>query len=214
MEPLQECTLTLGAGVLLPKVSQLAYENSLTGLEFAYGIPGTIGGAVRMNAGAYEGEMKDVVVSTKYMNLEEMKIYEIDNEAHEFDYRTSRFCECDDIIISTKLKLAKGNKEEIREKMDANMKARREKQPINFPNAGSTFKRGKDFITAKLVDECGLKGYNVGDIYVSDLHAGFIVNKGNGTAKDVLAVIEHVKNTVHEKFEKEIELEILILGED
>jgi len=191
--------LTLGTGVLLPKVATIAYENSLAGLEFAYGIPGTIGGAVRMNAGAYGGEMKDVVLSTKYIDLKEIEIREIDNEAHDFKYRNSRFCGSEDIskdccykgsqrgldaiIISTKLKLVKGNKEEIKDKMDSNMKSRSEKQPINFLNAGSTFKRGNSFITAKLIDECGLKGYNIGDVYVSDLHAGFIINKGNRNSK-------------------------------
>ena len=175
--------LEVDSGAMLPKVAMVAYENSLTGLEFAYGIPGTIGGAVRMNAGAYGGEMKDVVVSTKYMSIDDMGIYEIDNAAHDFEYRRSRFCDSKDIIISTKLKLAKGNKEEIKEKMDANLEERKEKQPISFPNAGSAFKRGNDFITAKLIDECGLKGYNIGDIYVSDLHAGFILNKGKRNSK-------------------------------
>ena len=139
-----------------------------------------------MNAGAYGGEMKDVVLSTQYIDLDKMEICEIDNKAHEFEYRYSRFCNSRDIskiIISSKLKLTKGNKEEIKAKMDSNMKSRKEKQPINFPSAGSTFKRGKDFITAKLIDECGLKGYNIGDAYVSDLHAGFIVNKGNRHSK-------------------------------
>jgi len=141
-----------------------------------------------MNAGAYNGEMKDVIVSTQYIDINQGEICEIDNQAHEFKHRESRFCNSKDIIISTTIKLAKGNKEDIKEKMDLNMKLRKEKQPINFPNAGSTFKRGKDFITAKLIDECGLKGYNIGDIYVSDLHAGFIVNKGSRYSKRCIKI--------------------------
>ncbi|MCL2382640.1 MAG: hypothetical protein FWC79_00220 [Oscillospiraceae bacterium] len=160
------------------------------------------------------GEMKDVVVSTEYLDLDTMQIVEISNEAHEFKYRDSRFCRCKDIIISSKIKLAKGNKKEIKEQMDANIRSRREKQPVNFPNAGSTFKRGKDFITSIIIDGCGLKGYNIGDAYISDLHAGFIINKGKGTAKEVMLLIEHVKTVVYNKTGKNIELEIEILGED
>ena len=178
------------------------------------GIPGTIGGAIRMNAGAYGEEMKDIVISTEYMDMKEIQTYKIDSKAHEFKYRSSRFCNCKDVILSSKLKLTKGNKEEIKERMNLNMSLRKEKQPINFPNAGSTFKRGDSFITAKLIDECGLKGYNVGDACVSDLHSGFILNKGSATAKDVISLIEHVKNSVFKKFGKEIELEIEIIGED
>ena len=189
-------------------------ENSQTGLEFASGIPGTIGGAIKMNAGAYNGEMKDIVVSTKYLDLDDMQIYEIDNKDHGFEYRSSRFSKNKDVIISTKLKLDKGNKEEIKEKMNSNMKQRNEKQPVNYPNAGSIFKRGNDFFASKLIDECGLKGYNVGDVYISDLHAGFIINKGNGTARDVIILIEHVKSKVYERFGKKLELEIEIMGED
>ena len=204
----------MGAGVLLSKASNVAYENGLSGLEFACGIPGTIGGAVKMDAGANGEEIKDIVISTKYLSFNTMEVVEIDNTHHEFAYRHSRFSNNKDIIISSKLKLNKGNKEEIKAKMDANNKVRKEKQPLNYPSAGSVFKRGKDFITAKLIDECGLKGYNVGDAYVSDLHSGFIINKGNATAKDVVQLIEYIKAKVFEKFGKEIELEIEIIGED
>ena len=214
MGALGDPILELGSGVLLAKASKAAYENGLSGLEFACGIPGTIGGAVKMNAGAYGGEMKDVVISTKYLDIDTMEIMEIGNSAHEFDYRHSRFSNSKDIIISSKLKLEKGNKEEIKSKMDTNLKSRKEKQPVNYPSAGSVFKRGKDFITAKLIDECGLKGYNVGDACVSDLHSGFIINKGNATARDVIQLVEYIKEKVFEKFGKKIELEIEIVGED
>lgn len=183
-------------------------------MEFASRIPGTIGGAIRMNAGAYGSEFKDIVISSEYLD-KDLKLHEINNPEHEFKYRMSRFNKNkDDIIISSVIQLKKGNKEEIKARMDANNKSRREKQPINFPSGGSTFKRGEGYITAELIDKCGLKGYNVGDAYVSDKHAGFIVNKGNATAKDVLLLVDIIKKKVHEKFSIDIELEIEVLGED
>ena len=132
-----------------------------------------------------------------------------------FRSRHSRFDENkSDIIVSSILQLEDGNMEDIKERMDTNNKSRREKQPINFPSGGSTFKRGEGYITAQLIDKCGLKGYNVGDAYISDKHAGFIVNKGNATAKDVLSLVQIVKKKVHEEFNIDIELEIEVLGED
>lgn len=167
-----------------------------------------------MNAGAYGGEFKDIVISSEYLD-KNLKVHSINNEEHEFKYRFSRFNKNkDDIILSSILQLKKGNKEEIKAKMDENIKSRREKQPISFPSAGSTFKRGNGYITAQLIDKCNLKGYNVGDAYVSDIHAGFIINKGNATAKDVLSLIDIVKKKVHDKFNTDIELEIEVLGED
>jgi len=167
-----------------------------------------------MNAGAYGSEFKDIVVSSEYLD-KNLNIHEISNEEHEFGYRHSRFCENkNDIIISTILKLEEADKEEIKSKMDENNKSRKEKQPINFPNAGSIFKRGEGYITSQLIDKSDLKGYNVGDAYVSDKHAGFIINKGNATAKDVLSLIDIVKKKVYEKFNVNIELEIEVLGED
>lgn len=167
-----------------------------------------------MNAGAYGSEFKDIVVSSLYLD-KELKLHEIQNSEHEFKYRYSRFSKNkDDIIISTILQLKEENKEEIKIKMDQNKRLRIEKQPVEFPSAGSTFKRGKDYITAQLIDKCGLKGYNVGDAYVSDKHAGFIINKGNATAKDVLSLIDVIKNKVHNEFNVDIELEIEVIGED
>lgn len=167
-----------------------------------------------MNAGAYGSEFKDIVITSEYID-QDLNLHEINNQEHEFQYRHSRFDENkSDIIVSSILQLEDGNMEDIKEKMDTNNKSRREKQPINFPSGGSTFKRGEGYITAELIDKCELKGYNVGDSYVSEKHAGFIVNKGNATAKDVLSLIEIVKEKVHEEFNIDIELEIEVLGED
>lgn len=200
--------------MLLSKIANLACEKGLEGFEFASGIPGTLGGAIRMNAGAYGGEIKDVLVTTTYID-ENLEIHTISNQENEFGYRNSIFIKNNkDIIISAVLQFSRGNKEEIRAKMDSNANSRKEKQPINFPNAGSTFKRGKGYITAQLIDQCGLKGYNIGDACVSEKHAGFIVNKGNATAKEVLELIENVKEKVRQKFGIDIELEIEVLGED
>jgi len=201
------------AGAKLPIVAKVAYENSLSGLEFASGIPGTIGGAIKMNAGAYGGEFKDIVLETTYIDSE-LNLKTIQNEEHKFSYRYSIFDNTNDnIIISTKLKLNKDNQENIKRKIEENSAKRKEKQPIDFPNAGSTFKRKNEYIPAEIIDKCGLKGYNIGDAYVSEKHAGFIVNKGKATAEDVIKLIEHIKKTVKEKYEIELELEIKILGE-
>ena len=204
--------VTAGAGELLIKLSIESLKNELTGMEFANGIPGTVGGAIKMNAGAFGQEMKDVVYETTYMDREG-KIYTINNKEHEFDYRHSVFSENDNIIIETKIVLEKGNKNEIENKMNENKQSRMEKQPTSMPSAGSTFKRGEGFITAKLIDECGLKGIGVGGAEVSKKHAGFIVNNGNATAKDVLSLVKLVKNKVKEKFDVDINLEIQIMGE-
>ena len=200
-------------GASLPIVSQIALENSLTGLEFACGIPGTIGGAVKMNAGAYGGEFKDIVESTTYLDSN-MQLQTITNEEHKFDYRYSIFQDNDNIIISTLLKLNKAIKEDIKNKMDENTVNRRKKQPISFPNAGSIFKRKNSLFPAELIDKCELKGYNINGAYISEKHAGFIENRGNATARDVIDLIEHIKKTIREKYNTELELEIKILGED
>ena len=166
-----------------------------------------------MNAGAYGGEISDIVLQTTYMDYDG-DIYTINNEEHEFEYRKSIFMQNEGIIISSILKLQKGTETEIKEKMEENKKARIEKQPIDMPSAGSTFKRGTDFITAKLIDECGLKGYQIGGAKVSEKHAGFLINIGNATAEDMLELITYVKEQVKEKFGKTIELEIKIIGEN
>jgi UDP-N-acetylmuramate dehydrogenase len=205
--------LLYGAGISLTALSYECGNKGLTGLEFAYGIPGKIGGAVRMNAGAHNGQMQDIVNAVKYINFDG-EICTLQKDKLKFDYRKSIFSEENiGIILEAELKLEYGDKNEILEKMQTYSKYRKEKQPINYPNAGSTFKRGKDFITAQLIDECGLKGYQIGGAKISELHSGFIINTGNATAKDVLNLIEYTRKKVYEKFEKEIELEVEIIGE-
>ncbi len=212
-EFLDEETIRVDAGMLNVKVSMILVEHSLTGFEFASGIPGTIGGAVKMNAGAYGSQMSDVVVKTKYIDLKDMQIKEINNTEQKFEYRKSLFSTTPSIIIDTTLRLKKAEKEEIQEKISKNNESRKTKQPIEKPSAGSTFKRGKNFITAQLIDECGLKGYTVGGAQVSTKHAGFVVNTGNATASDVIKLVEIIKQKVQEKFNKDIDLEIEIIGE-
>lgn len=176
------------------------------------GIPGTIGGAVRMNAGAHGKEMKDIIVKTTYMDFDG-NINTINNEQQKFAYRKSIFASRKWIILSTELELQYSSKEEITSKLEEYASYRREKQPITYPNAGSTFKRGEDFITAKLIDEAGLKGYEIGGAKVSTLHSGFIINTGNATADDVLKLVDYIIKTVYNKFGKKIELEIEVVGE-
>ena len=201
----------VGAGVKNAVLSKKLTDNSLTGFEFASGIPGTIGGAIKMNAGAYGGEMKDIVSEVTYLDYEG-KVCTINNSECEFKYRHSRFFDEQAIILEVKLKLEKGNKSEIENKIKELLEQRTEKQPLEYPNAGSTFKRGDGFITAKLIDECGLKGYSIGGAEVSQKHAGFIINKDNATSKDIISLIEYVQKKVKEKTGKDIKLEIEIIG--
>lgn len=209
---IEDTIVTVEAGVKLGFLAQKLLKEELTGFEFAAGIPGSIGGAVRMNAGAYGGEMKDIIVETKCLTPSG-EIVTLSNEEQEFSYRHSIFMENRYIVLETKIKLRKGNKDEIKAKMDDYAQQRKEKQPISLPSAGSTFKRGTDFVTAKVIDECGLKGFSIGDAQVSTKHAGFVVNNGNATAEAVLSLIEHVQKVVLEKTGKKIELEIEVLGE-
>lgn len=166
-----------------------------------------------MNAGAYGAEIGNVIKSTTYIDLDG-NIKTIDNKEHNFSYRNSIFSQIRGIILKTEIQLQKGNLEEINLKMKENIKARIEKQPLDKPNAGSTFKRGDGFITAKLIDECGLKGYKIGGAEVSTKHAGFVVNSGNATTKDILNLIEYIKEEVYKKFNVKIEPEIQIVGEE
>ena len=206
----EKVVITVGSGVKLGLLAQKCLKQEITGFEFASGIPGTIGGAIRMNAGAHGSEMKDIVKTITYMDRNG-KINKIENEQAEFECRKSLFSHKDYIIIETEIQLEKGNTDEIKEKMAEYANFRKEKQPIEYPSAGSTFKRGTDFITAKLIDECGLKGYQIGGAQISEKHAGFIINKDNATAKDVIKLMEYTKEQVYEKFGKNIEAEIEIL---
>ena len=204
--------ITADSGVPIGLLAQKLLKEEITGFEEFSGIPGTIGGATVMNAGAHGKEIKDIVSQIIVMDYDG-NIQTFTNQQAEFEYRKSKFSSGEYIILQTKLLLKKGKKEEIKEKMDTYSKFRKEKQPIEYPNAGSTFKRGEDFITAKLIDEAGLKGHSIGGAKVSEKHAGFIINTGNATAEDVIKLQEYVKNKVFEKFGKKIELEIKILGE-
>ena len=206
-------TVIVGAG---NKVIELAYqmlENSITGMEELSGVPGTIGGAVYMNAGAHGKEMKDIVKEIKCLD-DNNNIITLTNKEAEFGYRHSAFSKNKYIITEVTLELEKGNKNEIKQKMNTYSETRKSSQPIEFPSSGSTFKRGSDFITAKLIDDAGLKGYSIGGAEVSTKHAGFVINKGNATAKDVLNLTEHVKKVIYEKFGKKIELEMKIIGRE
>ncbi len=208
-----EVLITVGSGMTLAALAAIALKEEVTGLEFLSGIPGTIGGAIRMNAGAYGSEMKDIVVKTRYMTYDG-KIKTLDLDGHEFVYRNSIFSKLNVIIIDTTISVKKGNKEEIENKMNEYSVSRKSSQPLEYPNAGSTFKRKEGVITAKLIDECGLKGFCVGDVEVSTKHAGFIVNKGKATAKDFLELVEHIKKEIKNKTGLDLELEILVIGED
>lgn len=203
--------ITAEAGALLSSVANLAMENSLTGLEFAFGIPGTIGGAAYMNAGAYDGEMKQVIIESLCIDKEGRYIT-LRGDEHNFSYRHSRMQDEDLICLKVKLKLNRGNKEEIKAKMAELSARRREKQPLTYPSAGSIFKRPPGAFAGKLIDDCGLRGYRIGGAQVSDKHCGFIINTGNATASDVLALIKHVQETVYKNFGKLLELEVKIIG--
>lgn len=199
-------------GVKLAALAIILQKEGIAGFEFAGGIPGTIGGAVRMNAGAYGGEFSNIVEEVTYLD-EENNIVTVPKEKVEFSYRHSIFVNSKKIVLSAKLKLKKGNEDDIKEYMNELAQKRKEKQPLDMPSAGSTFKRGADFFTAALIDEANLKGYTVGGAQVSTKHAGFVVNTGNATANDVLELVKNVKKQIYDKFGKKIELEIEVIGE-
>lgn len=198
------------AGVPLALLSEFAYRNEIEDYEFASGIPGTIGGAVKMNAGAYGSEIKDILISTTYLD-ENYNIKKIENKEHEFSYRNSIFFNKNWIILESTFKTNKGNKETIKQKREEFNESRRAKQPLEMPNAGSIFKRKDNCIPAKLIDEANLKGYKIGGAQISEKHAGFIVNTGNSTAQDIIDLIEYTKKTIQEKFNEKLETEVIIL---
>lgn len=205
-----EC-LIAHSGAKLSEVYTVAYENSLTGFEFASGIPGTIGGAIFMNAGAYGGEMKDIVESVEVLDLDNYEVKELKNEELDFSYRKSIIQRKNYIVLTIKLKLKKGNKEEIKAVYEDLREKRNSKQPLNYGSAGSTFKRPEGHFASKLIEDAGLKGYHINDAWVSEKHSGFIVNKGNASYKEVMELIEYVQKVVFEKFEVKLETEVRIL---
>lgn len=205
--------ITVGSGYKTMALGIKLMNEGISGFEELSGIPGTIGGAIFMNAGAYGKEIKDINISTICMDYDG-KIFELSNKEQEFEYRSSIFNKKDYIILETKLKLEYGKKEEIKKKMDEYLSSRKEKQPIEYPSAGSTFKRQEGVITAKLIDECGLKGFQIGGAKVSEKHAGFIINYNNAKAKDVIDLIKYVKEKVYEKYGIKIKEEIRIVGEE
>ena len=199
------------AGILLSKLSNMVADAGLSGMEEVSGIPGTLGGAIYMNAGAYGGEMKAIVEKVTYFSDGEIKVATKDEL--DFGYRHSRFSGTDDIILSAELVLKKADIQEIREKM-ADFKERRcTKQPLSMPSAGSTFKRPEGYFAGKLIEDSQLKGFSIGGAQVSEKHSGFVINTGDATAQDVLDLIHHIQNTVYEKFGVKLETEVKMLGE-
>ena len=189
--------LVASAGLPLSRLAAFALEHSLTGLEFASGIPGSVGGGVLMDAGAYGGELKDVIVSVRCMDLASGTIREIPAEDCAFGYRQSCFQGGNDIILSAHFRLSTGNKEEIAARMKELNQRRRDKQPLDLPSAGSAFRRPKGYFAAALIEECGLKGVSVGGAQVSEKHAGFIVNTGNATTEDLRTLLNLVRDEVY-----------------
>ncbi len=201
------------SGALLSIIGRAALKQNLKGFEFAAGIPGTIGGALAMNAGAYGGEMKDIVKSVKLMDTEG-NIFEYTNEEMQFGYRKSILSKTDYIVLSAEIELEEGSYEEIKEKMNDFTNRRVTKQPLNLPSAGSTFKRPEGYFAGKLIDDSGLRGITLRGAQVSDKHCGFVVNLGEAKAKDILDLMYVVKSTVKNKFGVTLEEEVKILGED
>lgn len=200
------------AGATMAQVARAAWENGLTGLEFASGIPGTIGGGVVMNAGAYGGELCQVVTMVKVVS-KDGEILELDNETMEFGYRTSTIRNNGFTAIEVTFRLEAGDKDAIKAKMDDLASRRREKQPLEYPSAGSTFKRPAGYFAGQLIMDAGLRGFQIGGAKVSDKHCGFVINAGGATAKDVRAVIAEVQHQVKEKFNVNLETEVIYLGE-
>lgn len=206
---IDEETIYASAGAMLIKVCRFAYENGLSGLEFAYGIPGTCGGGAFMNAGAYGGEMKDVLVKCSHID-KDGNIGCLENDDLKLSYRHSAYYDNDCIITGLYLKLKKGDKAEIKEKMDDLISRRRNKQPLEFPSAGSTFKRPEGYFAGALIEECGLRGRSVGGAQVSEKHCGFVINKGGATCKDVLELCKICSDTVYDKKGVKLEMEIRV----
>lgn len=208
----EDNTIICSAGISLSRLCSFALENNLTGLEFAYGIPGSVGGAVYMNAGAYGGEIKDVIISATAMSNDGVT-YEINSSLMDLSYRKSAFMDKEDVILYATFKLEKGDPVEIKAKMDELMEKRRSKQPLEYPSAGSTFKRPEGSFASLLIDQCGLKGLSVGDAEVSTKHSGFVINKGNATFDELMELIAKVRDIVQEKTGYVLECEPEIISD-
>lgn len=209
IELLDDNIIFAEAGASLTKVCRFALENELSGLEFAYGIPGSVGGAVFMNAGAYGGEMKDVLVKCNHIDAKG-NAGTLSKDELELSYRHSAYYSNGCSITGAYMKLQKGNADEIKAKMEDLIGRRRDKQPLEYPSAGSTFKRPEGYFAGALIEECNLKGASVGGAQVSEKHAGFVINKGGATCNDVLALCEKVSSTVFDKKGVKLEMEIRV----
>ncbi|MGI6404366.1 MAG: UDP-N-acetylmuramate dehydrogenase [Oscillospiraceae bacterium] len=209
-----EVTLSCQSGLSLAALCEYAQRQGLTGLEFAYGIPGTVGGAIYMNAGAYGGEMKDVLISTRHLIRQNDRWEEgiFTGEEMQLSYRHSAYSDTNMVITGATLRLKKGDPDKIRAQMDDYMNRRRSKQPLELPSAGSTFKRPKGNYASALVDQCGLKGLRVGDAMVSEKHAGFVVNVGEATCSDVLELIRQIQQRVEQQTGYHLEREVKLIG--
>lgn len=200
-------------GVLLKDVSKIAVDNSLTGFEFACGIPGTVGGAVFMNAGAYNGEINDVIKCAEVLD-DECNVRVLTKDELELGYRTSKVMKENLVVLSAEFELTDGEADKIQERVDDLTAKREAKQPLEYPSAGSTFKRPEGHFTGKLIQDAGLKGCTIGGAMVSTKHCGFVINKGGATAKDILDLIAHIQKEIKSKFDVELHTEVRILGED
>ncbi len=207
IEKIDESTLRVGAGVSLGTLCKFALSESLSGLEFAFGIPGLVGGAVFMNAGAYDGEIKDVVTESSYITFDGQS-GSLFGEEQKFSYRSSAYSKGGYVITEAVFSLKKCDSSSIKEKMYGFLKRRKDKQPLDFPSAGSTFKRPEGYFAGALIEQCGLKGYRIGGAMVSPKHAGFIINYDNASTDDIIALIDYCRRTVKDKFGVELETEI------
>ncbi|MDD5923773.1 MAG: UDP-N-acetylmuramate dehydrogenase [Clostridia bacterium] len=205
---LDENKIKCYAGAMLTSLCTFARDNSLSGCEELYGIPGSVGGATYMNAGAYGGEMSQIISSVTYFDCESEEIKNIERDKCDFSYRHSTFMDKECVILSINIELEKADKDYITAKMSDYMQRRRDKQPLEYPSAGSVFKRPEGYFAGALIEQSGLKGASVGGAEVSEKHAGFIINKGNATCNDVLSLIDIIKSQVYKKFNVELECEI------
>lgn len=199
------------AGALLSQTAKAACDAGLTGMEFASGIPGSVGGGIVMNAGAYDGEMKQIVENVTVLN-EEGELMELDCDTMEFGYRTSVIKNRPFVVVEAALRLVKGDREEIRSRMEEFARRRREKQPLEYASAGSTFKRPEGCFAGKLIMDSGLRGYRIGGAQVSEKHCGFLINRGNATSEDIAELMAEVQERVREKFGVMLEPEVIRLG--